>query len=471
NKIKLSSNHLLSLINDVLEMSRIESGRIEIQSGEVNLPALLYNLTAIVIGQVEAKHHTFDINTLDIKDEDIISDKLRLNQILLNLIGNSIKYTPEHGHIELNIAELNRSEDLATFEFRVKDNGYGMSKEFAARIFEAFERENDETINKIQGTGLGMSITKHLIDLMNGTIELKTEKNKGSEFIITFPFKISDTKNENVEVTPEIKGLKILVVTKDASISKALASLLKDLEAKVTVAENSEETLLLNEQFAKNGDPCDVYLLDQELPDHTALNLAKELCQSPHTTHSDLILITAYDWLDIKEEALKAGFKAFCHRPIFASSLYPALRTAKGAPETEKTQNQEEAHDFKGKRVLLVDDIDVNREIGLTVLEMYGFEVEEAKDGQEALEMVEKAPAKYYDVVLMDVQMPRMNGMEATKAIRALKDPLKQSVPIVAMTANAFDEDRKNALAWGMNGHNAKPLDMDKLLETLAQIL
>ncbi|MBQ7739001.1 MAG: amino acid permease [Desulfovibrionaceae bacterium] len=472
NKIKLSSNHLLSLINDVLEMSRIESGRVELQESNVSIPEILHNLNAIIIGQIESKQQTLELNVINVRDENIKCDKLRLNQVLLNLLSNAIKYTQTGGKIEVTIKQINRKKDLATYEISVKDNGLGMSKEFAAKIFTAFERENTSTVNKIQGTGLGMAITKHLVDLMHGTINLTTEKGHGSEFLLSFTFPVADSGTDNY-VSPQINGLHILVADDDYGSCDALTGMLKEMGARVEWTMSGKEAILRCQDAAKRHEAFDVCLIDWKMPDISGINVAQQITSSAADKKPAIILITAYDWLNVKEEAMQAGIKTFCNKPIFASELQESLLNALNLHHQSRQEDvsSAQARDFKGTRVLLVDDIDVNREIAQTMLEMNGFVVEEAENGQVALDKVAEAAPGYYDVILMDMQMPVMNGIDSTKAIRALADPKKASVPIIAMTANAFDEDKKTALDAGMNAHIAKPIDVATVLKTLAEII
>ncbi|MBR4742455.1 MAG: response regulator, partial [Desulfovibrio sp.] len=469
-KIKLSSNHLLSLINDVLEMSRIESGKVDIEPIPVSIPELLHNLSTIILGQMEAKQHSFDLNALNVRNENILCDKLRLNQILLNLLSNAIKYTPAGGVITFTVSQLGDAENgYAKYEFRVKDNGMGMTKEFAAKIFEAFEREQNSAVNKIQGTGLGMAITKHLVDLMGGEITVETEKDKGSEFILNFQFPIL-TDQSPIKKLPELKGMHVLVVDDEYGSCDAITSILTDMEVRSEWTMFGKEAILRNADAAKRGDPFKVCIIDWKMPDMSGIKVASEVIHTE--AHPAVILVTAYDWMNIKEEAVEAGIKAFCNKPVFASELAAAFEVALNA-EAEKQENvsEQESMDFSGKRVLLVDDIEVNREISTAMLEMKGILVEYACNGQEAVEKVQAAEPGYYDVVLMDVQMPIMDGYQATKAIRALPNKDLARVPIVAMTANAFDEDRQAALAAGMDGHVAKPIDVEKLFKMLKDIL
>ena len=470
-KIKLSSQHLLSLINDVLEMSRIESGKVELALSNVSIPELLHNLNNIIIGQIESKQQQLDINALNIRHENIVCDKLRLNQILLNLLSNAVKYTQAGGRISVNVQELAFDNGTASYELSVKDNGMGMSPEFAAHIFEAFEREHTELENKIQGTGLGMAITKHLVDLMHGSIRLVTEKGKGSEFLLNFRFPVP-AEADNEGCTPEITAYHVLVVDDDYNSCDAITGMLNNLGAQTEWTISGKEAILRFSDAAKRGTPYTLCVIDWKMPDMGGIQVAREIMAQSGEKPPAIVLITAYDWLDIKEEALAAGVRAFCRKPVFASELSHAVFKALDTQEEhEEMATSDQNLDFAGKRLLLVDDIDVNREIAQAILSMNGFIVEEAVDGCDALDKVEKALPGYYDCVLMDIQMPKMNGYEAAKAIRTLSDSAKASVPIVAMTANAFDEDKKAALDAGMNGHVAKPINIETLLALLREIL
>ncbi|MBO4300999.1 MAG: amino acid permease, partial [Desulfovibrio sp.] len=396
-KIKLSSNHLLSLINDVLEMSRIESGKIDLQPERVSIPELLHNLNTIIIGQVEAKQHSLDINALNVRDENVICDKLRLNQILLNLLSNAIKYTPAGGNISVNIRQTSSSDGEAEYELSVKDNGLGMSPEFAARIFEAFEREKTSTVDNIQGTGLGMAITKHLVDIMGGTIRLETEKGKGSEFILNFRFPIADPDAKMAE-TPELKGLHALVADDDYTACEAISDMLASMGIRAEWTMSGKEALLRYTNAKNRNDPFTLCVIDWKMPDMSGVRVAEQISAAAGQTPPAIVLVTAYDWQDIREEALSAGVGAFCNKPVFTSELRSSVLKAMGTQEPQAdTDESADTMNFSGKRVLLVDDMEVNREIGVAMLTMNGLEVEQAADGAEAVDMVQKAAPGYYD--------------------------------------------------------------------------
>ena len=477
-KIKTSSNHLLSLINDVLEMSRIESGKIELEETECRLPEILHDLNTIIIGQVEAKQQELNMDTMNVKDECILCDKLRLNQVLLNLLSNAIKYTPNGGKISVRVEQKDAADEdgsassgYGAYEIHVKDNGIGMGEEFAKRVFDAFERERNSTVSGIQGTGLGMAITKKIVDLMGGTISVKTKQNEGTEFIVSVKFRIVEGKNIRDHKIVELAGIHALVVDDDFNTCDSTMKMLAQMGLRPEWTLSGKEAVLHAKQAKEMGDSYGVFIIDLKLPDMNGIEVTRQIRKAVGDD-TPILLMTAYDWPAIKDEALGAGINAFCNKPVFISELHDALSRAIGAAAAaEEAPVSEEEIDFSGKRLLLVDDMDVNREIAVMLLEMHNFSVEQAVNGKEAVEKIAAADTGYYDAVLMDVQMPIMNGYEATKEIRNLSDRAKASVPIIAMTANAFDEDRKAALAAGMNAHIAKPIDEDKVIQVLSNLL
>ena len=463
------------MLNDVLEMSRIDSGKIEIHPAPTSIPQLLHDLRTIIIGQIVAKGHQLHVNAQRVYDEDILCDKLRLNQILLNLLSNAIKYTPDGGQIDVNVTELKREGEFADYTISVKDNGFGMSPEFAEHIFDSFSRENTDAVDRIQGTGLGMSITKNLTELMGGTIELETEKGKGSEFILTFRFPVAESK-EAVPVPEAIKDMLVLVVDDDPNACESLKEMFASMGARPQITTSGNQGIQLYAESARARAPFELCVTGMGMTELSGVEIARGMtaaAKEEGVQPPAFIIVTAYDWHDIREEAEKAGVRAFCSEPVFASELRAAVAKALSKDDHAEEEGTGPAGDeiFAGKRVLLVDDIDVNREIGVAMMEMHGIEVETACNGKEAVDMVNQADAGHYDLVLMDVQMPVMNGYDATKAIRSLADQDKAGVTIVAMTANAFDEDRKAALQAGMDGHLAKPIDMERLKDMLVKIL
>ena len=468
-KISVSSQHLLSLINDILDMSRIESGKVTIDESDVHLPDIIHDLRTIIQSSVTAKQLELFIDTQDVLHEDIVTDRLRLNQILLNILSNAIKFTPNGGTISLRVIEKpSASPDKAVFEFRVKDNGIGMSEEFQKKIFEAFTREKTSTVSGIQGTGLGMAITKNIVDMLGGTITVHSEEQKGSEFIVELPCKISKT-SVRFEPLPELHGLRALVADDDTNTCLSVCSMLREIGMRPDWTNYGKEAVVRARDALDHADAFKVYIIDWMMPDLNGIETVRRI-RKIIGDDTPIIILTAYDWADIEDEAKEAGVTAFCSKPLFMSELRNVLSQPfrmKEEPEQAKPQ----APDFKGKRILLAEDNELNRTIAVAILEEAGFLIDVAKDGVEAVDKMVSAPAGYYDIILMDVQMPRMDGYEAARQIRALEDPRKAAIPIVAVTANAFEEDRKIAMEAGMNGHLAKPYDIPAIMETLEKLL
>ena len=470
-KTLASSNHLLSLINDVLDMSRIESGKIHLEEVEVNLSDVLHDLKTIVSGQIYAKQLELYMDAMDVTDEDVYCDKTRLNQILLNLLSNAIKFTPAGGTVSVRVRQLaGKVRGCGQYEFRIKDNGIGMSQEFAQKIFEPFERERTSTVSRIQGTGLGMTITKNIVDMMGGTIEVQTAQGKGTEFTVCVPMR-AQTEQRPVEKITELEGLKALVVDDDFNTCDSVTKMLVKVGMRAEWTLSGKEAVLRARQSIEMSDAYHAYIIDWRLPDMNGIEVTRQI----RSLHDDtpIIILTAYDWSDIEVEAKAAGVTAFCAKPMFMSDLRETLMSALGQKPADAVQGllPEKNADFKGKHILLVEDNELNREIAQEILREYGFLVDTAENGAVAVEKVSTAAPGSYDLVLMDVQMPIMDGYTATRKIRALDDPARAKLPILAMTANAFDEDRRNALESGMNGFLSKPIVIDDLVQELHKIL
>ena len=470
-KTLASSNHLLSLINDVLDMSRIESGKIHLEEVEVNLSDVLHDLKTIVSGQIYAKQLEFYMDAMDVTDEDVYCDKTRLNQILLNLLSNAIKFTPAGGTVSVRVRQLaGKVRGCGQYEFRIKDNGIGMSQEFAQKIFEPFERERTSTVSRIQGTGLGMAITKNIVDMMGGTIKVQTAQGKGSEFIICLPMR-TQAEHRPVEKITELEGLKALVVDDDFNTCDSVTKMLVKVGMRAEWTLSGKEAVLRARQSIEMSDVYHAYIIDWRLPDMNGIEVTRQI----RSLHDDtpIIILTAYDWSDIEVEAKAAGVTAFCSKTMFMSDLRETLMSALGQNQTDAAQEllPQKNADFKGRHILLVEDNELNREIAQEILREYGFRVDTAENGAVAVEKVCTAAPGSYDLVLMDVQMPVMDGYTATRKIRALDDPARAKIPILAMTANAFDEDRCNALESGMNGFLSKPIVIGDLVQELHKIL
>ena len=466
-----SSRHLLALINDILDMSRIESGKLQLEETEVNLSEMLHDIKTIVGGQVHAKQLELYMDALDVTDEDVYCDRTRMGQILLNLLSNAIKFTPAGGTVSVRIRQLAGTvRDCAQYEFRVRDNGIGMSPEFAQKIFEPFERERTSTVSRIQGTGLGMAITRNIVEMMGGTIKVQTEKNRGTEFIICLPLRVQ-TGTRREEKIAELAGLKALVVDDDFNTCDSVAKLLTRVGMRAEWTLSGREAVLRARQSIELGDPCRAYIIDWRLPDMNGIEVTRQIRSLNDDT--PIIILTAYDWSDIEAEAKAAGVTAFCSKPMFLSDLRDTLLTAIGHMQTAEEQDilPGKNADFRGRHILLVEDNELNREIAMTILHEYGFLVDTAENGAVAVEKVRTSDPGRYDLVLMDVQMPVMDGYTATQRIRALKDPARAAVPIVAMTANVFEEERKQAFDCGMNGFLSKPIVVEELIDALKGIM
>ena len=472
-KTLASSRHLLSLINDILDMSRIESGKLHLEESEVSLSDVLHDIKTIISGQVHAKQLELYMDAIDVADENVYCDRTRLGQILLNLLSNAIKFTPAGGTVSVRVRQNPGTQrGCAQYEFRIRDTGIGMSAAFAARIFEPFERERTSTVSRIQGTGLGMAITRNIVDMMGGTIEVQTEQGRGTEFTVCLPMRVQ-TGRRCEEKIEELAGLKALVVDDDFNTCDSVTKLLTRVGMRAEWTLSGREAVLRARQSIELGDPCRAYIIDWRLPDMNGIEVTRQIRSLNDDT--PIIILTAYDWSDIEAEARAAGVTAFCSKPMFLSDLRDTLLTAIGhaapAAAAEPDVLPEAQADFRGRRVLLVEDNELNREIAVEILHEYGFLVDTAENGAIAVDKVQTSPADRYDLVLMDIQMPVMDGYTATRRIRALNDPARAAVPIVAMTANVFEEERKRAFDCGMNGFLSKPLVIEALISALRDIL
>ena len=471
-KIQTSGQHLLSLINDVLDMSRIESGSVRIEYTAVHLPDVLHDLRTIIQGSVHSKQQDLYIDTQDVLHEDIITDKLRLTQVLLNIISNAVKYTPVGGMVNIRVSEKPcRREGYTTLIFSVKDNGIGMSPEFCKQVFDSFSREYTVTENGIGGTGLGMAITKNIVDMMGGTITVESEAGKGTEFTVVLECETSGVTVKR-EPIPELKGARALVVDDDAETCMSVSKMLREIEMTADWTTSGKEAVLRVKEAYEQNREFKVYIIDWLMPDMNGIETVRRI-RMVVGPESPIIILTAYDWSDIEQEAREAGVTAFVSKPLFLSELREVLMS----PEQRafiRNENQklqvEGQRSYEGKKVLLVEDNELNREIATAIMEEIGLDVDSVEDGTDAVNIMSSASGSKYDLIFMDIQMPKMDGYTATREIRTLNKPKCANIPIIAMTANAFEEDRKKAIKAGMTGHIAKPISKDVILENLDQI-
>lgn len=466
-KITLSSRHLLGLINDVLDMSKIESGKLSLNLNQVSLREAMENIVNIVQPQVKARQQQFDIFIRDICTEDVYCDSIRLNQVLINLLSNAIKFTPERGmiHVSLTQEASPLGENYVRCHFEVKDNGIGMTKEFQEKIFDTFTREEKAQVDKIEGTGLGMAITKAIVDVMNGSIELESAPGEGSRFHITLDFERAAVKEEDMHLPP----WRMLVVDNNEDLCLSAVSALKELGINAHWATDGESALRMAEEQNKEGNDYEVVLLDWKMPDMDGLHTARKM---RHLLGDKvrILIISAYDWTDIEEEAKEVGIYGFISKPLFKSNLFLGLsKYLLDSPDT-KPEKLVEDKDFEGKHILLAEDNDLNWEIAQEILSEAGFTLERAENGKICVEKFEESKPGTYDLILMDIRMPVMNGYDAAKAIRALSRP-DQNLPILAMTADAFSDDIQRCLECGMNEHIAKPIDISRLTQILKKYL
>lgn len=468
-KIALSSKHLLGLINDILDMSKIESGKLTMNMEQISLREVTDSIVNIVQPQVKAKKQEFDVFIKDIEAEEVYCDSVRFNQVLLNLLSNAIKFTPDGGKIELTLNEEPSpvNDDYIRVHITVSDTGIGMSPEFKEIVFESFAREDSKRVHKTEGTGLGMAITKYIVDAMHGTIEVESEQGKGTEFHVTLDLEKAEEREDDM-VLP---NWNMLVVDDDEMLCESAVNSLKTIgiDAEWTLDGETAVEMVTKRHEANND--YNVILLDWRLPGMDGIETARHIRK-----HTDIpiLLISAYDWNEIEDEAREAGISGFIAKPLFKSTLYYGLKHIAGADgeNTEETpaETVEEASGLSGKRILLSEDNDLNWEIANELLSSQGLILEHAENGKVCAEMFEKSAVGYYDAVLMDLRMPVMNGYEAADAIRAM-DRKDADIPIIAMTADAFSEDKQKCLDHGMNAHIPKPIDIKEVIRLLKKYI
>lgn len=465
-KITLSSKHLLGLINDVLDMSKIENGKLSINMEIVSLRDAMENIVNMVQPQIKAKNQHFDILIRNIMVEEVYCDSVRLNQILINLLSNAMKFTPEEGNIRVYLSQepLPEENGRVRCHFFVKDDGMGMAPEFQKKIFESFSREDSARVQKTEGTGLGMAITKYIVDTMNGTIELKSEQGKGSEFHITLDLEKAAIHEKDMR----LPAWNVLVVDNNEDLCHSAVSVLEEMGINAEWTTDGRRAVEMVEKRHEENNDYHIVLLDWKMPGMDGVETTREI-RKRVGDEIPILIISAYDWSDIEEEARAAGARGFIPKPLFKSNLYFGLKHYADEVEEERAE-EKKGIDFKGKKILLAEDNDLNWEIANEILSGAGFEVEWAENGQICVEKFENSEVGFYDLILMDIRMPILDGYGAAKAIRALERP-DAGLPILAMTADAFSEDVQHCLECGMNAHIAKPIDINNLIQHLQKYL
>lgn len=468
-KITFSSKHLLMLLNDVLDMSKIENGKLNIRQELFDLKNLVTSLADINYGLATAKGLSFEIVISGFKDELLFGDSMRVNQILLNLLSNAIKFTPKGGSVRLEIRMLRSASDKIWLRFIVQDSGIGMKKEFLEHLYEPFEQADNGIARKYGGTGLGMAITKNLVAIMDGTIEVESQEGAGTTFMVDLPFGVSKVDKKTAA---EMEALRVLVVDDDNDTCEHAAVLLKGMGVNVDWALNGFEAIEKVRSACEDDGRCyDVCFIDWCMPELDGIETARRM-RSYVGPDVLIIIISAYDWSGIEEQAKAAGVNAFIAKPFFASNLYNMLLTVSRKPELGfSAVSNKETYDFGGKKVLLVEDNELNMEIASELLKFVNLQVEHAENGKVAVNIFRNSKEKEYALIFMDIQMPLMNGYDAARCIRSSEHPAAGTIPIIAMTANAFNDDVQAALDAGMNGHLAKPIDVEALYKTIARYI
>ena len=467
-KISLSSKHLLGLINDVLDMSKIESGKLTLNLDAVCLRETVEGIASIIQPQVKSRKQSFDVFIQNIRRENVLCDGVRLNQVLLNLLSNALKFTPEGGRITMTVSQEGspRGEGFVRTHFIVQDTGIGMSEEFQKKIFDSFAREDSSRVQRTEGTGLGMAITKYIVDEMQGTITVASQRDKGSCFHVTLDLENAPDTEGEMRLPP----WDMLVVDDDEPLCRSAADSLGEIGVRAEWALSGGQALALAQERRRQGRDYHVILLDWKLPGMDGIETARQLRRAIGD-HVPILLISAYDWSDIEAPARQAGISGFMAKPLFKSTLYHGLLRFAGDEPAQQEEPQEAALDFTGIRILVAEDNELNWEIASELLSSYGFQLDWAENGRQCVDRFSASQPGDYALILMDLRMPVMNGYEATAAIRALDRPDSRSIPIIAMTADAFSEDIHRCLACGMNAHIAKPLDMRELLRLLQKHL
>ena len=468
-KIGMSASHLLALINDILDMSRIESGRMILKNEEFSLRRLLEVINTMFASQCQDKGLEYSCHILGDINEYYIGDNMKLRQVLINILGNSVKFTPAGGSVNMKVEEVGSYEDHTTIRFTISDTGIGMSKEFLPHIFDTFSQEDSSNTNRYGSSGLGMAITKSIVEMMNGEITVESEKGKGTTFFVLVTLQNSQHEGEIADIEVDIHNLSVLIVDDDEVALEHARLVLESAGIAADVTDSAQKAVEMVKVRTARSTPYNLILLDWQMPVMDGVECARQI-RSITGDMSAIIMLTAYRWDDVQEEAIEAGIDSFIAKPLFVGNVLDEYRSAAAKKGIASLQEKGKAN-LEGMRMLLAEDVEINAEIMVMLLEMREIECEIAENGRIALEMFEQSEPGYYDAILMDVRMPEMDGLEATRRIRSLPREDARSIPIIALTANAFDEDVQRSLQAGLNAHLSKPVDPGVLFETLENLL
>ena len=464
-KISLASNHLLTLINDILDISKVESGKLKLSPLTFSIVETVENLVNISQPMIKEKNIEFSFHINQMEKEYLYTDQLRLNQIYINILSNAIKYTEPGGRVSVDLREEQSSAPgCVRLTYVVADTGIGMSPEFMENMYQPFSRQVDSRVNSIQGTGLGLAITKQMVELIGGTIDCQSEQGKGTTFTVVLDIPVADRQREDMQLDP----VDVLIVDDDETLLQTAADTLKSLGASVEQAGSGLEALGMIEHRHLSGKDYNVIIIDWKMPEIDGLETIRRI-RSEIDADVPILLISAYDWSDIEDKAKAAGANGFVSKPLFRSTLYDKINDLIGK-ESGSVEPEDDYSDLQGLNILVAEDNDINWEIISAMLSMFGITSERAENGRICVEKVRAAEEGSYELIFMDVQMPEMNGLDATRAIRKLKDPWAASIPIVAMTADAFSENIMECMDAGMNGHIAKPIDVKLVIKEIRRI-
>ncbi len=467
-KIDGSAHHLLGLINDILDVSRIEAGRLMLKSEEFSFSTLLEQVNTIIGGQCNDKGLDYECHVTNSVDDYYIGDDMKLKQVLINILGNSVKFTPEGGKVELSVAKTASFEGKTTLTFTMSDTGIGMDESFIPKMFEPFSQEDSVSVNRYGSTGLGMAITKSIVEMMNGNISVSSKKGEGTTFTVAVTLMDSDKKSEGREDTEiRLQDLSVLIVDDDEIACEHSRLILEGVGISADTVMSGKEAVEMVKIHEARRDPYNMILLDLKMPEMDGVETAKQI-RAVVGRDSVIIIITAYNWEDVLDEAVSAGVDSFLAKPLFAANV---LEEFKATLNKRKERTEEHKADLKGRKILLAEDMAVNAEIVKELLKMKGIEVDHAENGRVCVDMFQMEPEGYYDAILMDMRMPEMDGLEATRMIRALSRKDAKEIPIIALTANAFDEDVQKSLQAGLNAHLSKPVEPSSLFATLEKLI